>query len=219
MNYLSHFYISSKPDNYYYNLGLILPDISRGYVKTFKHEPILNDEELYWLQQGCLQHYTDDKTFHASEFFKQGSEICTQLVNNAGFSSEINRKWFLGHVLFELYVDRALVMHINKLATTFYNNLQQIDYTKLHRFLTLHQCTDAERVTTAVKNFTQAAYIKNYTDNNLFVYSLTRIMMRAKAGAFNASDKLILLDCVNQLENLILKDKLSLLYLLNNTFK
>lgn len=219
MNYLSHFYISNKTGNYYYNLGLILPDISRGYVKTFKHETPLNHEELHWLQQGCLQHYKDDKTFHASPFFKHGIEICTLLVNNAGFSSKINRKWFLGHILFELFIDRVLVKHINGLTTTFYHNLQQIDYKQLNGFLNLHHCTNTAQVTTSVKNFTQAAYIRNYPDNNLFVYSLTNIMMRAKAGEFNLSDKLILSDCVNQLENLILKDKLSLLYLLHNTFK
>lgn len=219
MNYLSHFYISNKPGNSYYNLGLILPDISRGFVKSFKSEPTFTHESFIWLQQGCLQHYADDKTFHASNFFKNGSELCTKLVNKAGFSNAINRKWFLGHVLFELFVDRVLVRHVNNVADEFYKNLQEIDYNLLHQFLTLHQCTDATRVTTAVKNFTQAKYIKNYTDNNLFVYSLTRIMMRAKAGAFNTSDKLILLDCVTKLENLILKDKLSLLYLLNNTFK
>ena len=34
MNYLSHFYAHQKDEDPMYSLGLILPDISRGFVKV-----------------------------------------------------------------------------------------------------------------------------------------------------------------------------------------
>lgn len=191
----------------------------RGFVKHFKvTEKNFLFPEHKLLFDGCQQHYHDDKIFHQSWFFNYGNSVFTELVKQINFEGNINRKWFLGHVFFELYVDRFLVLHLPKLVNKFYNDLLAVDVEILKSFLTCFNCIDVEASTKIFLNFSKVQYIKNYPDNNLFIYSLSRIMMRAKAGNFTLSDNLFLYDTLHKIDNLILKDKLRLLYLLHQTF-
>lgn len=219
MNFLSHYYISGKPNNPYYTLGLILPDFARQYVKTFFTDKPFDKPEFEQLYLGCLQHYSDDKLFHGSKFFEEHTLVCTQIVTDAGFDKHIQRKWFLGHVFFELYLDRILVNHIPGLVQAFYKNLSLVEPKIVMEYLALFDCPNPEKLVAIIQNFVKFAYIKNYIDNNLFVYSLSRLMIRVKAGEMNWDDKLIMYNCLMKLENQVLKDKLTTLYLLKNVFK
>ncbi len=201
MNYLSHFYVHQELGLPYYNLGLILPDLGRGFVKTFKNCPVTNDIDFEQMLTGCLQHYEADKVFHASAFFEWGSDICIEALKAAQFEEEVDRRWFIGHVLFEMLVDRILVRHKPSVILDFYNNLLLADPQKVLNFFNLNQAKESERFLQNFVHFRKVQYIKNYPDNNLFVYSLSRVLMRAHLPPLSIGDRLVMQQCLLELEN------------------
>jgi hypothetical protein len=62
-------------------------------------------------------------------------------------------------------------------------------------------------------------YIANYPDNNLFAYSLSRVLMRAGLPALSFADKQILMEGVQELESGFFANRQALLYELKNVFE
>jgi hypothetical protein len=89
MNYLSHYFIDSKPDEHYYNAALILPDITKPWIKTFRTPepdtpPSFSQNQLALLQ-GALKHYHSDKLFHASAFFDHYQNLTESIFKGSSF--------------------------------------------------------------------------------------------------------------------------------------
>ena len=219
LNYLSHFYIHQLGENPQYTSGLIFPDLARGFVKKPGNLTLESYAHLEDFAKGCQQHYAADKIFHASAFFHWGTQQCTQMVKAAQFESEVQRRWFIGHILFELLLDRILVRHQPKVAIDFYENLQKLEQNHLQEFISLHDHKEKDRFLRFFEHFRIASYIKNYTDNNLFAYSLSRIMMKAGLPQLTLIDKVVLQECVLELENSAFKNVQQILLELKEVFK
>ncbi|MDP1727761.1 MAG: hypothetical protein Q8M15_13330 [Bacteroidota bacterium] len=219
MNYLSHFYIHQKANAPYFNTGLILPDLARGFVKSFKPRMFEKSEEMESLYQGCMQHYEADKIFHSSEFFNWGTQICIEELKQAKFQSAVERRWFIGHVMFEMFLDRVLVNHKKQVSHDFYDSLQLVNDQILNDFLKMNHARESEKLLHYFNHFRRVRYIINYSDNNLFVFSLSRVLVRAGLEGLSFYDKLILEESMSKLENGVFKDIYSLLLRLKQVFK
>lgn len=206
MNYLSHFFVDGVPNQHEYNTGLLLPDITRGKIKSFRHELDFNTSQSVAFFKGCTAHYAADKKFHASSFFNDVLSFSSSLINGAPFSEDLNRKWFLAHILAELMLDRILVKRFPKVLDDFYLSLQAIDDNRLADFLKLYGIVDLDSFFEFFNHFRKVQYIYYYTDNNKFVYSLNRIMIRAGVSAISDFDQLVLQDVILQLEEKLTED-------------
>lgn len=202
MNFLSHYFVRHEPGNPNFNLGLILPDLFRGSIKKYE----LPNGADHAILEGCLAHIRDDKKFHSSWFFEKGSEACLVELKNSLGLEELERKWFLAHILFEMLMDRILVRHCPGLATKFYSDLNSINKLDVQQFLISHQVNEFESLIRRFELFRGAAYIKNYTDNNLFGYSLTRVMMRVGLPELSFRQRLFLQQAVSRLEQTWFKE-------------
>ncbi len=218
MNYLSHFYVHERPGNAYFNTGLVLPDLARSYVKRFSNATVYDDPQHVELQLGCMQHYADDKAFHSSSFFEEGTAACIAEIKETLFDGVMERRWFIGHILFEMLLDRLLVRHQPAVANRFYDQLDQTGTEKLHEFLKLNEATKSEKLMENFGHFRRARYIRNYTDNNLFVYSLSRVLLRARLPELSAINRGILEDCITKLEAGPFKEAYSVLLAMKNVF-
>lgn len=222
MNFLSHFYIDEHPQkSAAYHLGLILPDISRSLVKGLGRHKSLGIETAFFidLNEGCSRHLAADKRFHASPFFEHGSAQCLEMVKQLPFQETIHRKWFIGHILFEMLLDRLLVQHVQTVAPRFYSFMRQIDESKLADFMNHHNCTDTARFLRNFEHFRKVGYIAKYPDNNLFAYSLSRVLMSAGLPSLSFGDKQILMEGVQELESGFFANRQALLYELKNVFE
>jgi hypothetical protein len=200
LNFLSHYFIHHKIDNHYFNLGLILPDLARGSIKKFKElngDFSINHEQML---NGCFAHLEDDKKFHSSNFFETGTSICIDAIKSNADLKNIERKWFLGHILFEMMMDRLLIRHYHGIGKQFYADLNLIDISELDSFFKNQGLLETERLCRMFNHFREAGYILNYTDNNLFGYSLTRVMMRAGLPEISFHERRDLLKSVLDLE-------------------
>lgn len=180
MNYLSHYYIDHIEGNPYYNAGLLLPDISKDQVKSYRHQPkqLVATEHMH-LFEGCLKHYESDQRFHASDFFAYHQSGLNELVKSAPLSPQVQRRWFIAHVLFELLIDRILVKQDTGIVDRFYAALDQIELESLQTYLRLFQAKSPEEFIKRFGHFRTVRYIYYYSDTNKLVYSLSRIMLRA----------------------------------------
>ncbi len=201
MNYFAHFFVDHKTQQHEYNTGLFLPDVARGFVSSFRAplpENTLSSIQEFWT--GCQAHYRADKIFHSSSLFKTLLDTTNQLVNSAAFSNELNRKWFLAHIMSELMLDRILIKADSRYLDMFYDSLLSIRDHELVDFLKIYHIQNEEVFLEHFNNFRKVKYIYYYTDNNKFVYSLNRIMIRAGVGAMSEQDQQVLLSLVDKLE-------------------
>jgi hypothetical protein len=221
VNYLSHFIVDHHPGDPYFNTALILPDISKRWIKTFKHpEPSSHfTPEQLSLHQGCLRHYERDKQFHSSTFFEQYQHIVSEAINHVSFSGEVNRKWFIAHILTELLIDRVFVKYNQRLVDLFYESLLSIDDHQLSDFLYYYGIVNADDFFDFFNRFREVKYIYYYADTNKFLYSLGRIMMRVGLPAFNDADTEKMAILIEQLETTYMKDGEVLMDELTNVFK
>ncbi len=202
-----------------YSTGLVLPDLARGFVKLPGKLKDFDYGDFEPLATGCQQHYAADKIFHASAFFEWGTHVCTEAVKQTPFESKVERRWFIGHILFELLLDRILMRHKPSVANDFYSQLNALDQTKLLQFISLHEHNNKDNFLKFYAHFRKVAYIKNYTDNNLFAYSLSRIILKVGLPALTLSDKIILQECFCGLENNEFKNAQQILTELKEVFK
>lgn len=203
MNYLAHFYIDRKTNNPYYNAGLLLPDISRDFVKSYKEDRVQpGHREHHNLHQGCRQHYTSDKHFHGSGFFDAHQDAFNRLVKNAALSDQVDRRWFIAHVLFELMLDRMIVKHHPEIVDDFYLAMDEINHGILKDYLLAFGARNPEAFLIRFGHFCAVRYIYLYADTNKLVYSLSRIMMRAGLKEPQGNDWLVLESLCNEAESL-----------------
>lgn len=216
MNYLCHFFIDANPDESpEYHLGLVLPDLARGQIKGLNKADFNKNNLL----RGCKKHLIADKRFHHASFFELGSKQCIELIKKLPFTNTVERKWFIGHVLFEMLLDRLLVQHYPKVAPSFYDQLNQVDESILKNFLFEFGCIDPTRFMKGFNHFRLAAYIGNYPDNNLFAYSLSRVMKRVGLPELSFSDKVVLMEGIEEIENTMFVNRQELFLELKNIFE
>lgn len=200
MNYFSHFFVDHQSGNHPYNTGLLLPDVTRGRLKGFRSPYNAGDDIGTQFYMGCQAHYRADKLFHASHFFVRLSELALKHINNAPFSDAVHRKWFIAHILTELMIDRILVGKYRNLLNDFYESLTKAGDEHLRSFLEYFEMDDVDSFFEFFNHFRSVQYIHYYTDNNKFVYSLNRIVIRAGLGGLSEADQTVLLETALQFE-------------------
>lgn len=208
MNYLSHFFIDHKPEAHYYNAALILPDITKAWIKKFDPAMLPNPaSEIHrQLLSGALQHYHSDKLFHASTFFEKYQSLINDKLKNIPLSDDVNRKWFIAHVLTELLIDRQIVKSHQSIVDDFYDSLNHVDDRELSVFLGYFGMADPADFLKFFGHFRNARYIYYYADNNKFLYSLGRIMMRVGIKELSDTDGLVLMKAILDIEQVYMSD-------------
>lgn len=211
MNYFSHFFVDGIDNQHEFNTGLLLPDITRGKIKSFRQIQFFDTASNQNFFDGCAAHYHADKKFHASEFFNDILSQSSLIINKAKFNHDLNRKWFLAHILVELMLDRILVRLYPDTLDKFYKSLNSINDDDLATFLTLYGMKDIEEFFEFFNHFRKVQYIYYYTDNNKFVYSLNRIMIKAGVKPISDFNQEVLYDATLLLEEKLLENISSLI--------
>ncbi len=220
MNYLSHYYVDHIPDNHYFNAALILPDITKRWIKTFRQpppSPRFSDSQ-FQLLEGSLQHYASDHQFHTSPFFDHYQDTINRSLKQVPFSNAVQRKWFIAHILTELLIDRQIVNLHPGIVDGFYHSLSEVKMEELLPFLNHYGMSDTANFTKFFNHFREVRYIYYYADNNKFLYSLNRIMMRVGIAELNTKDSKMLLDAILSIEQTYMSKPADLLNELKGVF-
>ena len=168
MNFLAHFILASQIENPEFHTGSILPDIGRraGFQLSKSVLPDAFPVQLGLLMAGMDLHWFADKHFHDSAFFWNGYNLWKDEI---GFQiSGVNRKFFLYHLLFEMWLDRILMSSNPAIGDLMYASLQQTD-PELIRLFSFEMAGDhKQKIQDTLTDFNQRKFVLDYANDLKF---------------------------------------------------
>jgi len=183
MNYLAHgFRFTAEP---YVLAGTAAPDwlsvIDRKVrLRSRTAAGFTSDADpvLAAIARGVVQHHADDAWFHATSAFNELSlafavEIREALPGDEGF-----RPSFLGHILVELLLDRALTEDQPQRLADYYSALASIDPEKTEQAVNRLATGTVARLATLVPRFTAERFLYDYLDDAKLLMRLNHVMRR-----------------------------------------
>lgn len=204
LNFIAHYFFTHQPDAPYYNLGTVLPDLARNFVKGARiapHKVQPHLPEHIDLNNGSAAHYALDRMFHHSAFFNASYEHIRSLTREAGFDASFPRYFFFNHIFLELMLDRYLVLNHAAFTDAFYSSLQATEARPVGEFLQMHNIAGDEEFFVKFDRFREVKYLYHYADNEKLIYSLNRIMMQVGLFGLNATNKAKLLPVISETDN------------------
>ncbi|MFT5511641.1 MAG: hypothetical protein ACI8SE_000034 [Bacteroidia bacterium] len=193
VNFLSHYYFDSKPERPYFNMGLIFPDIVRNFVRGSKLDFTIQIKDAPFehdLLKGCIQHVQSDKTFHAWSGFINAMDYVTKQIRQS--PDDLEKDWFIAHILVELAMDHYLLTHNPYLAKNLYNDFETVDSVHVHSFLARHDFSKFDLFQMGFDRFMKVRYLESYTEPDNIVYALGRICTKMKLPPFSEVQKQLL---------------------------
>lgn len=212
LNFLAHYYIGlphrQQHDAAHHTLGLILPDLVRNANKQARLSstsfllPTQSTAAIAALHAGVGLHQKTDTIFHSAPFFAIATHQCKILLNEQPFS-QIKRLSFLGHVAFELMLDRILMKEQPQLTNEFYKHLSQVDNVSIAYYLKINLLDEYNQsFLTFLATFLEHQYLSSYTDDQQIAYALCRIYQRG-TGVNVMDERLVLANAIPRLERYV----------------
>ena len=166
MNYLSHYYFDRDEDNKYFNLGLILPDLARAHIAKLRINPYKNitftTKEIASMNDGCNKHFASDRKFHNWMTFVELTNKSTDMIRESG-DKDINRDYFITHIMVEILLDKILLDKNPSLADDFYAMIDSVEMDWILKFMRYAGLQDDELWKGQHRRFMKAAFLKSYT--------------------------------------------------------
>jgi hypothetical protein len=183
VNYLAHGWLYT--DEPYVLAGTAAPDwlsvidrkirLRSRTAADFVADP---DPIVAAIARGIVQHHTDDAWFHATPAFNElclqfAVEIREMLPGDEGF-----RPSFLGHILVELLLDRALAEDDPKRLDNYYLALARLDAMVTQQAITRLATRPVDRIITLIPRFLSDRFLYDYLDDSKLLIRLNHIMRR-----------------------------------------
>lgn len=192
MNFLAHHFFYAQDDPYH-NTGLILPDWSRSAQGKRKLEWMgiaRENQQFQALWDGCQKHYVADAWFHDCGYFVETTEFLeadlTMLQTEGLFLEQ--RKWFLGHILAEVLLDRIIIDRHPGALDAFYGDLNHVPFDHIRDFLLEAGKEEMGRFEQGHAAFLNSEFLRYYATFEGLTESLNRVVQRTKQVAFSDAE-------------------------------
>jgi hypothetical protein len=136
------------------------------------------DPVLAAVARGVVQHHADDGWFHATPVFNELSlafavEIRAALPGDEGF-----RPSFLGHIIIELLLDRALAEDEPRRLDDYYAALSALDPIKTEQVVSKLATRPVDRLAALIPRFIAERFLYDYLDDAKLLTRLNHVMRR-----------------------------------------
>src|SRR5436190_27943 len=136
------------------------------------------DPVLAAIARGVVQHHADDAWFHATPAFNElclsfAVEIRESLPGDEGF-----RPSFLGHIMVELLLDRALAEDNPRRLDDYYAALAALDPGITEQAISRLATKPADRLAALIPRFTAERFLYDYLDDGKLLTRLNHVMRR-----------------------------------------
>lgn len=165
----------------YFVVGLATPDLWKGFSKVFNQqirhaEPWEGGIECLSLESGIFRHFKGDRLFHNAEFFKKEQAFMRKSISEIIQPGKHEKVTFLGHVLFEIMLDRKIMERLPACLERYYDILETADEQVLLEYIRIRRLPDAEgRFFEYFCRFTEQRFLYNYRSPEGVIQSLNRI--------------------------------------------
>ena len=182
MNFLSH-YFRIKDNNPHYKIGAAIPDIypkfSFYYNKYLAKENIEEDpnQTFQCISNGILKHYEDDVIFHQREEFKAFLNEMIAFMQNHPHLKDIQRKNFLAHIFYEIWLDHLVIVYNPGIEHEFYNDLNLIKINTIETFVEkkIHDKEANQLFLKQFSSFTKHEYMRFYSEREILIKALNQV--------------------------------------------
>ena len=168
MNFLAHYILASDRDSAAFHLGALLPDMARRAGVSLDPSRLFHKDasDFEEMRAGIHLHWHADRHFHNSAFFHEGYLLWkNELEPGIG---HMNRKFFLYHLLFEMWLDRLLMRSNEVHAPAMYNSLLRLDERDIAGFSGRFLSDSPGRLQETVSDFKERKFILQYAENERF---------------------------------------------------
>src|SRR5262249_14067134 len=136
------------------------------------------DPILAAVARGVVQHHADDAWFHATPAFNELSLTFAVEIRDALPGDEGFRPSFLGHILVELLLDRALAEDEPTRLDAYYAALSSLDPQLTEQAISRLATGPAPRIETLIPRFTAERFLYDYLDDGKLLTRLNHVMRR-----------------------------------------
>jgi len=178
VNYLSHYYIDRHNPDPEFVLGLMMPDLIRGFdpEKKLKYVNIKKVEvskDFMDVHSGVMKHHLVDAYFHNSDYFKNNCKLIEKVIKRYPIAAANRYQHFLSHILLEMLIDRYLIIDHPAIVNEFYSIIEKADNEKINEYFEFIGLSEISKpFTSFLRKFVELRFLANYTDNNLFIKAL-----------------------------------------------
>lgn len=188
MNFLSHYFLDHQIDDSLFVVGASTPDLLSIFDRKikFKEREIskrVQDREVTAEQlsfyQGVIRHFQVDKLFHSSDFFHEETQELSHKLRLSFPKNELQRSFFVAHILLELSLDRLLIQQDETLLYKFYQHFERCTPQRIKKLT--GWLAGRELLTSYdafLGKFTRDQHLYRYKDWSYIVYVLKRILRR-----------------------------------------
>jgi hypothetical protein len=209
MHYLAHYTIDHEQADPYFALGLILPDIYRGFSRIYNlhlRHALPKDAIGLALQKGILRHYQGDGAFHNGLSFHSACEM-VEAESKAIQGFSLPRLFFLSHILVELLFDKMIITYQPEMVDGLYDKLQQIAPENVLKYFTDSGLEDVDQqFPEHYQQFLVNRYVLRLKNNENIYPALERLYFSRVGFDLNPEQKTVFLQftqrCSDRMEGL-----------------
>lgn len=221
MNILSHYYIDRQHPSVNYKLGVIFPDIFRGFNKELRQAVFNSTPQNQFEQEfiaGIHKHYHVDRVFHNLPFFMEYDALLKEAI--LSHTDLRQRVFFLSHIYLEMLIDRLLIAKNTELLASFYGDLRTVDLKGLDLYLGRMQKQDSANEFFGKFNlFKKARYLYRYSNHESFVLTALNIYERVCNVAFTHHHVQAMMEITARIEQQHANELLSVFDVMNKALE
>jgi hypothetical protein len=189
MNFISHFYIDRDVQNSLFIVGSITPDLMSIYNSSLRikkshlnrFQSNLHPDVPQSFVDGLARHFFVDRVFHSSVHFQAETQRISRELAQRFPQYDIQRKFFIGHILLELLLDKILIDSNPDLLEDFYAHFSQAEEYPLIQNATAEiSGHDLPKYTSFLKKFHDHKYLRQYQKYEHISFVLNHILRRVK---------------------------------------
>jgi hypothetical protein len=190
LNFLSHYYLDRDNPSAYFKLGLLLPDLIKGFNQRMRknvsaYHP--RSEEHIAISQGIAKHHLADKIFHSLQAFELLQANFKSELKSLQLLEALPRSWFLAHIAVEMMIDRHLLKLYPHLCVEYYNTLATVSQPLVEKYFTETGCNPLySDFFGNFKVFTERRFLQYYPSDDHFTEALLGAWYRATGNKVDA---------------------------------
>lgn len=200
MNFLAHYQLTQPGDEDDFRIGSLLPDIARRAEIALHQGKIRNLPDTAFLEliRGMELHWEADRQFHQAPLFDLGVGLWKVYLGKK--FPGVERKFFLFHLAFEMWLDRLILKRYPDSAIHMYDDLTLAGKDNLTRFAQVHLGDEEGFLNQTFEQFVNRRFILDYSDSGRFAGIVTDIFSRVTKQEWNENWMDPVVDSLRELE-------------------
>jgi hypothetical protein len=145
------------------------------------------------MNDGTNKHFASDRKFHNWMVFVDVTNRATDMIRESG-DKDINRDYFITHILVEVLLDKILLDKNPTLADDFYNMIDSVGQDWILKFMRYAGLQDDELWKGQHRRFMKARFLETYTSLENVVAAVEGVCRKLDMIELNEDQRQLLID-------------------------